>query len=126
MPSVPSKDMLQKLLTTGTLTAREREMFESMWDAVHRYGRLSPKQNGVIETAFYKLDAGRGKTVAPVRSGRRANYLSPSVKVPQKVRSLEAFKKLCPEADEAQLRKIMVFFKTGGEVIEVRPKDAVH
>jgi hypothetical protein len=76
----------------------------------------------VVETAFYKLDAGRGKTVAPVRSGRRANYVSPSVKQPQKVRSLEAFKRLCPEASEAQLRKIMAFFKTGGEVIEVRPK----
>lgn len=121
MPAVPSKEMLKKLLTTGTLTASEREMFESMWDAAHRYGRLTPKQNAVVETAFYKLNPNLGKTIAPVRAGRRANYVSPSVKTPQKVRSLEQFKALCPEAGEMQLRKIMAFFKTGGEVIEVRP-----
>lgn len=124
MPAVSTKDMLEKLLKAGTLTAKEREMFESMWDAVHRYGKLSFKQNAVIEAAFYKLDDSRGKAVAPVRSGRRANYISPSVTSPQRVRSLEAFKKLCPEAGEQQLRKIMAFFKTGGEVIEVRPKNA--
>ncbi len=114
--------MLQKLLTTGTLTHSEREMFESMWDAAHRYGRLSPKQTGVIETAFYKLNPARGKIIAPARAGKRANYISPSVTETRFVRSLEQFKTVCPEAGEAQLRKIMAFFKTGGEVIEVKPK----
>ncbi len=121
MPSLPAKEMLEKILTTGTLSVREREMFESIWDAAHRYGRLSPKQNSVVETAFYKLDK-KPRNVAPVRSGRTGNYVSPNVTTPQKVRSLERFKLLCPEAGPAQLEKIDLFFKSGGAVIEVRPK----
>lgn len=113
--------MLEKLLTAGTLTARERELFESIWDAVHRYGKLSVKQVSVVETAFYKLEA-RPKTVPKQRSGRRANYISSSVTKPRYVRSLEQFKQVCPEAPEAALKKIDTFFKTGGEAIEVIPK----
>lgn len=119
--------MLEALLKTATLTAKEREAFESMWDAVHKYGKLSTRQMGWIEEAYYK----KGLTVkvrpAPKRSPKSGFIIDETVSKVLRMRSLESVRLLCPQIlpDSLQFKAIEAFFKSGGEVFEVRPRSSV-
>lgn len=51
-------EMLAEVLRRATLTAREKESFEDMYDRIQRFGRCSAKQKAWIEKVFFgqKLD----------------------------------------------------------------------
>lgn len=121
MAAIPAKTMLQKLLTAGTLSAKDREVFEGMWDAVHRYGKLSKKQIAWVESAFYEMDKNPA-TNAPKRSPKVGFVVSSRVTSVQKARSIDRFKEICPNATPELQAKVKTFFASGGEVFEVRPK----
>ncbi len=125
MPAVSPKKMLEELLKTATLTAKEREAFEGMWDAVHRYGHLSRKQAGWIEEVYYKKDLTKTIRPAPKRSPKLGFITDPTATKIVRMRSLDSVKILCPniKPDSAQFRAIAEFFKSGGEVFEVRPSN---
>jgi len=124
MTSVPAKEMLATLLKSATLTARDRETFEGMWDAVHRYGGLSRKQTAWIEDVYYKQKLNEtGKAVAKKRSPKVGFILDPKATTLKKARSIDQFQALCPEVlkDSPLYKKVVLFFKSGGEVFELRP-----
>lgn len=127
VPAVSPKEMLNKLLTTATLTAKEREAFESMWDALHKYGRLSRRQLGWIEEVYYKKDLSSMVRPAPKRARKLGFITDASVKKVLRMRSLESVRLLCPHIlpTSNQFKVIEDFFKSGGEVFEVRPSSSV-
>lgn len=122
MAAIPPRKMLEQLLTQGVLTAKEREIFEGMWDAVHRYGGLSRKQTSWIEDAFYKMKKkGPAERTGVKRSPRSGFVNVASVTEPKAVRSLERFKQLCPEVEGKVLQNVEHFFRSGGELLRVLP-----
>ncbi len=124
MAAIPPKKMLEKILQQGTLSAKDREIFEGMWDAAHRYGRLSSRQTSWIEDAFYKLgksNPSAPRTVGPKRSPRTGFVNVQGMIEPKVARSLERFQQLCPGASETVLKRVEHFFKSGGELLRVLP-----
>jgi len=117
--AVSPKKMLETLLK-AKIPAKEREVFEGMWDAVHRYGGLSRKQVAWIEGAYYKLPKA-DPNVARTPIKRTAVVNSTSVKEPKNVRSLEGFKNLCPDASSTVTARVEKFFREGGELLRVLP-----
>jgi len=124
MSSISPKKMLEELLQTATLTAKERDAFEGMWDAIHRYGHLSRKQTGWIEEVYYKKDLTKAIRPAPKRSPKLGFITDPTATKVVRMRSLDSVRMLCPNinSESAQFKAIAEFFKSGGEVFEVRPK----
>lgn len=122
MASIPSKDMLAKILKTATLSAKEREIFEGMWDSVHRYGKLTRKQNAWIEDVYYKQKLDQANRPAPVKTSKRGRIDVPGLAQPVTAHSLERFLYYWPEADQETIKRVTKFFKSGGQVIELRPK----
>ncbi len=123
MPAVPTKEMLSQVLTRGTLSKSEREVFEGMWDAIHRYGGLSRKQVAWIEDKFYKLN--KNPAIAPTkRAPKKGRVDVPGLAKAVNARSLEHFKKLHPNASPEMVKRIEAFFKSGGELVELRPANA--
>lgn len=120
MAAVPVKTMLERVLTTATLSAKEREAFEGMWDWAHRSG-LSNKQKAWVEEVYYKQQLDRPKP-APQRA-KKTGFINADVQTIKRARSLDHFLELCPEASEAVKTRVEKFFKSGGEVIEIRPKE---
>ncbi len=116
MSAVPPKQMLEAILK-GAIPAKERQVFEDMWDAIHRYGGLSKKQVAWIEKVFYKLPKDKPKT------GKSASYKSPDVTTLVKVRNFAQFKKTCPNATTAELERVKKFFEVGGVLVNVTPPD---
>lgn len=123
MSAIPAKKMLETLLKTGTLSAKEREVFEGMYDAVHRYGKLSGRQVAWIEEVYYKKDMTKTVRSAPVRSPKMGFIIDPSVAKTIRMRDIASVKLLCPHIlpESKQFQAISNFFKSGGEVFEVRP-----
>jgi hypothetical protein len=123
MAAIPPKKMLEELLNQGTLSAKERETFEGMWDAAHRYGRLSPRQVSWVEDAYYELKKTntKGPRAGLKRSPRSGFVNVQGVTEPKVARSLERFKQLCPAASPTVLQRVEHFFKSGGEILRVLP-----
>jgi hypothetical protein len=136
------KEMLSALIQRGQLKPREKEIFTEMWDAVHRYGSLSPKQRAWIEKEYYgkKLDRsntspGESKpiplrpnqrlvgTKTPERDHRVAylNYAGASSLM--LITNIQTLRTLCPDIRPGtkQYAKIEAFFRNGGEVLKVKP-----
>jgi hypothetical protein len=122
MASVPPKKMLEAILK-AKIPAKDRETFEGMWDAVHRYGGLSKRQVSWIEDVFYKLPK-PDPAVARTRTVRKASVNSTSVKEAKNVRTFEQFKALCPNATPTVTARVEKFFKEGGELLRVLPMGA--
>lgn len=122
MAAVPAKKMLERLLVAGTLTAKDREAFEGMWDGVHRYGKLSSKQLAWIESAFYAME--KNPAVVKKRSPKVGFITSSKVTRLHRAMNFDQFLVLCPEAtSETPLyKKVREFFASGGEMFEIRPK----
>lgn len=120
MPS-PIKDMLKAILATGTLTAKDREVFEGMWDQCHR-GKLSHKQYAWVQDVYYKQHLDRMDREPPKRASKVLVLKGQVTKV-LKARSAENAMKLLPGLNpESPLgKKIAEHFASGGEVLEVRP-----
>lgn len=123
MAAIPAKKMLEKLLKAGTLPAKEREAFEGMWDAIHRYGKLTGKQMAWVESAFYALEA-RDPAVAKKQSPKVGFVTSERVTRLHRAMNFKQFLEVCPDAKpETNLyKKVQEFFKSGGVAFEVRPK----
>lgn len=124
MAAVPPKKMLEQIIKTATLTAQEREVFEGMWDAIHRYGSLSKKQVAWVESVFYKIDAEALKKNPAARAKKIGFINDQTVKRVHKVASIKQFEATCPHIIKGskQYAKVSIFFKTGGEVLEIRPE----
>jgi hypothetical protein len=116
MSAVPPKQMLEAILK-GAIPAKDRQVFEDMWDAIHRYGKLSKKQVAWIERVFYKLPQDKPKT------GKAASYKSSDVTTSVKVRNFAQFKNTCPSASKAELERVKKFFEVGGALINVTPPE---
>jgi hypothetical protein len=124
MAAVPPKKMLETILKTGTLSAQEREAMESMWDAIHRYGSLSRKQSAWVEELYYKIDQKAVAKNPAVRSKKTGFINDQTVKRVHKVGSMAQFEATCPHIIKGtkQYQKVSIFFRTGGEVLEIRPE----
>jgi len=123
MAAIPPKKMLEQLLTQGVLSAKEREIFEGMWDSVHRYGRLSGKQVSWVEDAFYKMQKKEPDKRTGVKRSPRSGFVNVTcVTEPKVVRSIERFKQLCPDVEGKVLQNVEHFFRSGGELLRVLPK----
>lgn len=120
MPAVPVKKMLEKILKTATLSAKDREIFEGMWDAAHRYG-LSRKQTAWIEDVYYKQDLEKPGRPPPKRTPK-TGFINADVQTVKKARNLAHFLELHPEASEQMKARAKAFFESGGEVLEIRPQ----
>lgn len=124
MAAVPPKKMLETILKTASLTATEREAMESMWDAIHRYGALSKKQTSWVESIFYKIDQEALKQTPAARAKKVGFINDQTVKRVHKVGSIKQFEAVCPHIIKGtkQYAKVSIFFKTGGETLEIRPE----
>lgn len=115
------KDMLKAVLTTATLTAKDREVMEGMWDQCHR-GKLSHKQFAWVQDIYFKQQLDRPGREPPKRA-IKVMVLKGKVPKVLKARSVEVALKLLPGLDpESPLgKKIAEHFASGGEVLEIRP-----
>lgn len=111
MSSISVRQMLEGILK-GVITAREREAFEAMWDALHRFGALSPKQTAWIEKVYYKLPKDKPKS---------ASFKSADVTTRVRAHSFDQFKKLCPSATKSELDRVKKFFAVNEGFITVSP-----
>lgn len=135
------KEQLSTLLKKGQLKAHEREAFEGMWDAVHRYGKLSPKQRAWIERVYYGQNLDRSnasKPQGPKRTQSGTQYIG-AVQPPKTARigyinhsgtretlmvtNMTMLRELCPgiKPGSKQYQKIEAFFRNGGEVLKIKP-----
>lgn len=124
MAAISPKKMLETILKTATLSAKDREIFEGMWDSIHRYGGLSRRQESWIEDVFYKIDQEALKK-NPVARAKKTGFINDqTVRRVHKVVSLAMFEAVCPHIIKGtkQYQKVSIFFKTGGEVLEIRPE----
>ena len=111
MPAITAKEMLARIIQARTLTPGQQEIFEGMWDAVHRYGRLSTKQVGWIETVFYKQP----------KKIRKGHVDSTSVTSPHVVTTMQQFRSVCLDCSAEQAERVEQFFRSGGQQVEIRP-----
>jgi hypothetical protein len=127
VPSIPSKQMLEVILKTATLSARDRETFEGMWDAVHRYGGLSKRQVSWIEDVYYKQKLAEPGRPAPKRSRKVGFIVDPTVSEIKRAHTMAHFESVCPQIvkDSALYKRVEAFFKSGGELFELRPSSAL-
>lgn len=114
MPAIPVKQMLSTLLK-APIELKDKQAFEGMWDAIHRYGSLSKKQVAWIEDAYYKLPKAKV-------GGRSAAFASSDVSKDTKVRDFKQFEKTCPSATSSELARVKKFFESGGVLVTVNPK----
>lgn len=111
--------MLEAILK-AQISAKDREVFEGMWDAVHRYGKLTKKQASWVEDAFYKLPK-PDLTKAREKTVKKATVNSTCVRQERTVRSYDQFKTLCTDASPTVLARVQKFFQVGGEVVRILP-----
>ena len=116
--------MLKALLVQGTLTAQEREAFESMWDQTYKTRKLSHKQMAWIEKAFFKQGLDRPKARPAKQRSPKVGYIY-DVEAKRKTVActLAQFKTMCPnvEPGSALYQRVETFFRNGGERFELRP-----
>jgi|SRR6478609_979965 len=126
MAAIPAKQMLEKLLKIGTLTAKDREVFEGMWDAVHRYGGLSKKQIAWIESAYYKQKFDEPGRVPQKRSSKIGFIIDPSVTSVKRAINMDYFQIHFPEYPKGTpvFKIAEKFFRGGGEIFEIRPSNS--
>lgn len=124
MAAVPPKKMLERIIKVATLTAQEREAFEGMWDAIHRYGALSKKQVAWVESVYYKIDQEALKHNPAVRAKKTGFINDQTVGRVHKVGSIKQFEAVCPHIIKGskQYAKVSIFFKSGGTILEIRPE----
>jgi hypothetical protein len=133
------KEMLSALIQRGQLKPREKEAFENMWDAVHRYGGLSAKQKAWVEKEYFgqKLDrstpqagnpkkpaSGTFQAVRPEKKHYRIGYINyPGTQTTLLVTNMSQLRELCPGivTGTPWYSKIEAFFRKGGEVIKIKP-----
>lgn len=118
-----AKDMLKTLLTQGTLTAKDREIFESMWDQAHR-SKLSYKQIHWVETEFYKQKLDRPVGREPPKRSPATLILKGDVPHTLRANSVEKALTLLPglTLEHPLGVRLKEFFASGGEVVEIHPK----
>src|ERR1700743_2249400 len=116
MPAVSAKAMLEKLLKVGTLTAKDREIFEGMWDAVHRYGGLSKKQIAWVESAYYKQKFDEPGKVPEKRSKKIGFVIDPKVTAVKRAINFDHFQVTFKEYPKgtAVYKVAEKFFRAGG------------
>lgn len=124
-----TKQMLEALLKmpAGTLTKGDQERVEDMWDAVHRYGKLSSLQNAWIIKRFidFKLDRSDYKPPPATRTVKvKVGYLEdPNFENPIRIGTLVEFERLCPHHPKGSplWQRAASFLRDTGHVIELRP-----
>jgi hypothetical protein len=118
------KEMLSTIIRTGTLSAREREAFEGMWDQWHRCRKLSNKQRAWVESVYYKQKMDKvGSRPPPKRSPKVGFIRDPKATVIKRASSMEQFKGVCPDVEPGSplYKRVDEFFSSGGQIFEVRP-----
>jgi hypothetical protein len=116
-----AKEMLKRILTTATLTAKDREVMEGMWDQAHR-AKLTHRQYAWVQDIFYKQKLDQPGREPPKRAPKMM-VLKGKVPKTLKARSLEVVRKLLPglPPDSPLDKKLQEFFASGGELVEIRP-----
>ncbi len=119
------KEMLSAVMQRAALKPGERQAFEDMWDALHRYGKLSPKQKAWIEKVYFdqKLD---NANVRP-QAKKTVGFLEdPKFHRAIRLETMEEFENQCPhiEKDGPLWKRVESFLQKGNNVIELRPKKA--
>jgi hypothetical protein len=117
------KEKLRRLLTRGNLTAKERAAFEDMWDAVHRYGKLSSKQKAWIERVYFGQGLDRSDHVQRAKAPKTLVCYA-KVKRPLRATSLKAARELLPKMEKGSNldNRIKDHFEAGGEFFVLKPK----
>lgn len=124
-----TKQMLEAILKLpgGTLKRGDQAAMEDMWDQVHRYGKLSAKQNAWIQKIFLenKLDRSDRKPTVPVRTAKvQVGYFEdPKFTQPIRVSTLAEFENLCPHFPKGSpsWQRAAAFLRDAGHIIELRP-----
>ncbi len=120
------KDLLATLIKSGTLTSKEREVFEGMWDQLHRAGKLSNKQKAWIESVYYKqkLDTPR-PAKKPKKALPKVLFLRDEATTRVlRATSMAEFEVICKhiKKDTPRWKVVHDFFRDGGQLFELRPK----
>jgi len=137
------KELLSTLLQKGKLDPKEKEAFENMWDALHRYGRLTQKQKAWAEKVYYTQELDRPNQPPinerrPVRrvtqsgtfvgvgaaKSSRIGYINHSgTREVILITNFSMLKELCPDIKPGskQYQKIEAFFRDGGQVLKIKP-----
>jgi len=138
MASTHPKVMLKTILEKAVLKPHERELYDDLWDSIHRYGKLSRNQQHVIEKVFYgqkldRVESAESLKAAPVTkpavvgAGVPAQVGAiqyPGVTTEVVVTNIIQFQKTCPDITKGskQYLKIENFFKRGGKVLKIKPQ----
>jgi hypothetical protein len=128
--------MLEAVLRRAELKPHEREMYEDIWDKLHRYGRITHNQGSVIEKVYYgqKLDGSGPKPQAtPQKRPPTKDVRGPVAVVMYKglekevcVTTMDQLAQVCPDIrpGSKQHAKIAEFFRKGGRAVTVKPAQA--
>jgi hypothetical protein len=120
------KKMLEAILTKAELKPHEREMYEDIWDRVHRYGKATWKQKVMIEKVYYGQKLGEDKKPAVQKKGPVATVSYKGVDKEVCVTTLEQLSQVCPgiKPGSKQHAKIAEFFRKGGQALKVVPVES--
>lgn len=111
------KEMLASVLKRANLNASQREALEDIWDKLHRYGRLTPRQNAWVEKVYFDQKLDKEGPKMP----RSASITHPSIKREVSVTSVAMLKRECSGVDGRRLKQAELFFQGGGSVLKVKP-----
>src|SRR5512142_3312207 len=122
MPAIPPRQMLETILKTATLSAKEREAFESMYDATFKFGKLSKRQLSWVEEVYYKQNLSAIGRPPPKKSPKVAFIRDDATKGTLKAHNLEHFMRLRPSTEKGSplYLKVQEIFKAVGLVFEIR------
>lgn len=144
-----AKQQLAAILRRAKLKRQEQEAFEHMWDALHRYGRLSDKQKAWIEKVYFeqKLDRDVPVQAEPAKKASqsgthrlmgvksetaqkaaRVGYINyPGIQSQALITNMDTLHQLCPRIrpGSPQYKRIKAFFDNGGVVLKVKPIEEV-
>lgn len=119
------QEMLSALLKQGRLTAKEREVFEGMWDQTFRTKKLSHKQMAWIEKVYFQQELNRSIPRAAKKRGPKVGFLrSETARRTTAATSMKQFEAMCPHIEPGTpiYQRVQQFFRDGGERFELRPK----
>jgi hypothetical protein len=114
------KQKLDAILRQTDLTPKERELYTSIWDAFHRYKRITHKQSAVIDKIFF------GKNLDKATVAKKVGAIRvPGVTAGFTVVTLSQFKAKCPQAEgnKCMMSKVLAFFEGGGTQLQVSPEE---
>lgn len=118
-----AKAMLEMLLTQGQLSGSEKQVFEDMWDQVHRT-RLSPKQLAWVESVYYKQHLEKAMERPAKKRVPKVLFLrEEGVKRTVAASNTTQFEVLCPHHVRGSKvwKQVDTFFLNGGLRFELRP-----